>query len=103
MRNWHGQSSPFGKWHTGARRGLTLAEFAEWFLATGVWENTGRWLDQALWDASNWFLATGSWEDGGEWDDAEDWDLTGRYDDQWFLRRGRINLFGRWLDSEAWT
>ena len=96
-----GFSSPFGQRRSRVA-GITLAEFSEWFLASGSWDNDGRWLDVATWFPSNWFLSTGSWEIEGIWDDSEGWDITGRFNVVWFLWNGRINVFGFWNDSEAW-
>jgi hypothetical protein len=93
-----GFASPFG----GGRRADPIAVFNSWFLSSGTWDTTKRWIDAALWEGI-WFLAPGVWQSGGIWDDAENWDLTGRFDALWFLRSGRVNVFGRWLDSEAWT
>lgn len=60
--------SPFG---ASPRGGGGLAMFTQWFLASGTWDNEGRWVDAAyLWDAP------------------------------WFLENGRINVFGRWDDSK---
>jgi hypothetical protein len=72
MRNWHGNLSPFGVWHTGRRTGTPLAQFAKWFLASGSWDNDGRWVDIATWP-SVWFLATGEINVFGEWSDSEAW------------------------------
>ena len=52
--------------------GATLEEFERWFLASGVWDNDGEWVDRATWSGV------------------------------WFLRNGRMNVFGFWNDSEAW-
>jgi hypothetical protein len=59
--------------------GVTPAEFAEWFLASGSWDNTGRWSDGITWDFGPF-----------------PWTF------EWFLALGRINVFGQWSDSEAW-
>ncbi len=50
-----------------------LELFALWFLKSGTWDNTGRWVDEASW-VQNWFLTTGT-----------------------------INVYGVWADSEAWA
>jgi hypothetical protein len=52
--------------------GLTLAQFAEWFLASGAWDNDGRWFDVIPWDPA-WFLATGRIDVLGAWSDSEAW------------------------------
>jgi hypothetical protein len=54
-------------------RVVNIAQFQDWFLASGVWDENGRWFDQALWEA------------------------------EWFLETGRINVFGVWDDAEVWT
>ena len=66
-----GFGSPFGQ-RRGRVAGITLAEFSEWFLASGSWDNDGRWLDVATWAS------------------------------EWFLDRSRINVFGEWADERAW-
>ena len=54
----------------GGETGLAL--FNRWFLASGTWDNDGRWSDQA------WFWDAPYWLDGprvnvfGAWDDSED-------------------------------
>jgi hypothetical protein len=72
MRNWHGNLSPFGVWHTGRRARMTLAQFAGWFLASGSWDNDGRWFDLIPWDP-DWFLVTGRIDVLGAWSDSEAW------------------------------
>lgn len=49
-----------------------LVQFALWFLATGSWNTSGQWVDQADWGAV-WFLNSGTIDVYGVWDDTRAW------------------------------
>lgn len=59
------------------RRGANLVTFSRWFLAGGVWDENGIWLNDIPWDPEN------------TPDNAE-----------FFLAGPRLNVFGVWLNDE---
>jgi hypothetical protein len=42
-----------------------------WFLATGVWDANGIWIDSIAYPTSPFFLDTGVWNPSGFWIDDE--------------------------------
>jgi hypothetical protein len=43
----------------------------DWFLATGVWDPSGIWIDSIAYPTSPFFLDTGVWNPSGFWIDDE--------------------------------
>jgi hypothetical protein len=50
---------------------LSAEILADWFLASGVWDSAGIWVDDIPYPDLPFFLASGSWNAGGFWIDDE--------------------------------
>jgi hypothetical protein len=48
-----------------------LVPITDWFLATGVWDPSGVWIDNIPYPDLPFFLAFGVWNDSGFWIDDE--------------------------------
>lgn len=55
------------------RRVGGASQLINWFLATGVWNPGGIWVDAVPYPTPPFFLASGAWNPFGFWIDDEVW------------------------------